>query len=321
MMGAGVPLDLGLETASAGFSSRLEELSQRVAERVRAGTPLADALEHETAIPPVHRAILVAGMRCGRSQDALEDLCQLTSALLDLRQSLYRGLLYPAILLCAAGLLFALVTNTYIPQMISLYRFLDSTVPPWLEFLNRFGVAALLIALLGTLGVMVIMFLGQGRKDRVIRGVSWIPRLTSDIQISRTSHLLSLLVGYGVPLPEALRLTAATAGARGLYEQLTELARAVERGEPLDHAVERQGTLPAFLRWLIVTGTQNSNLSTALREAAEYYRGRAQARANLVRVVVPALAMLFVGGSVTLLYAYSVFGPLKELWKILAAPF
>ena len=74
IVGAGVPLDFGLTTSAAGLPDRLEVVSNNLATQIQAGRSLPDALESEASIPPVYKAVLVAGMRCGKSEEVLDDV-------------------------------------------------------------------------------------------------------------------------------------------------------------------------------------------------------------------------------------------------------
>lgn len=323
MIAAGVPLDRGLQLASTGFPSRLESVSVSIAERLRQGQSLDQALRSEESVPAVYRAILAAGVRCGRSEEVLEEISELASHLLHIRQSLYLGFIYPAIV-CVFGLLMlSVVVRSFVPGAISLYESLRIPVPDLLTRLAEFPAVPAAIGLMTATLIVGVLCFRSGGREVLVSGIQWIPgagRLLTDVRLARMTSVLGLLVKNEVPLPEALRLTADTTTSFRWREQLCRLAESVETGEPLSAALAREKGVPAFLRWLISAGAEQSTLGNALRQASEHYRERAYARGELLKRVVPAAAMVLIGGGVTMLYALTVFGPMAMLWKTLGTP-
>lgn len=321
MVAAGVPLDVGIRHAAGGFDSTLEATSMRLAERLANGASISEACQDEKSIPPIFRSVLVAGFSCGESEAVLEDVTRLTQMMVALRQSLKIGLVYPIIVVFLALGLFGFVLSTMIPQVASLYRQLHIEFPTWLNLassihLNAYHLMAFLLIFLFT-----IMQLWRSGRVTPLSGLKWIPGVSNvlhDFSIAHFAQLLSLLVKYGLPLPKSLRLTAQTLPSGVMQTQILELASLIDQGQQIAVAVERQSAFPPFLRWLLLAGHEDSELGNALHQAAEFYQGRARSRALWISQVVPAVAVVGVGGSVTLLYALTVFGPMIDLWSKLA---
>ena len=323
MITAGVPLDFGLAHAAPGFSRDLADVSERVAERLQAGASLADALAEEDGIPPAYRAILVAGLRCNRSESVLEDLCEFAQTLEGLRRTIRRGMVYPTLIVVLATALFAFVASRYFPMQVQLFEALHLDVPIWLsrlsaagEYLHRMG-PAIAVILLGGAALYWVLRTVTSRTPSLVQGVWWIPgiaRVLNDIDLARMTHLLTLLTNYQVPLPEALQLAASASSSRQRATELLQLAESVEQGGRFAEAVRTQSTFPNFLKWLIETGAEREGLSEALRQASAFYRDRASVRAEILQRVVPSIAVIVVGGGITLVYGMSVFVPMFDLW-------
>lgn len=321
MVAAGVPLEFGMQRTAGGGTSRLEETARRLAERLEQGANISEACEAESSIPPTFRAVLVAGFRCGRSEEVLQDVSELSQMLVSLRQTLKLGLVYPLIVIFLTLVLLGVVASTMFPGMKSLYVQLHLDVPAWLswatylQFQSYHG-----LLLLGIFVIAMFWFWQSGRLSP-LSGLRWIPGVAgvvSDFTIAQFSSLLALLVSYGVPLPEALRLTADSLPAGELRKQTFQVAETVERGNSIQAALVSKGAFPPFLQWLLFSGHQDSELPVVLSQAAEFYENRARSRAIWISQVVPASAVVLVGGTITLLYSLSVFGPMIDLWEKLA---
>lgn len=321
MIAAGVPLDMGMRNVSAGFENRLESAAIHIAERLEQGATISEACAEEKSIPPVFRAILVAGLSCGQSEAVLADVANLTEMQTSLRQSLKIGLIYPLIVIFLAVGLLGGVIATMMPRIASLYEQLHIEFPYWLVLANGLHLTVIHFATLGILFLVTMSLLWRSGRLSPLSGLKWIPgvgNVINDFSIAHFSHLLSLLVTYEVPLPHALRLTGESISPGNLRTQTLQLADSISNGEEIDLAVERQTAFPKFLKWLLLIGHRDSDLGNALAQASNFYQDRARARAIWLSQVVPSTAVIAVGGTVTLLYALTVFGPLVNLWSKLA---
>lgn len=322
IISAGVPLDMGIRNASLGFSSDLEVVAGKIAERLEGGADIAEAFQLEESIPPVFRAVLVAGLSCGQGEAVLRDVTELTSTQVALRQSLKIGLVYPLIVIFVALALFVGVATTLIPRLAAIERQLSIDSSNWVAFTAGLEVSPVIFVVLFSMFTLLAYFLVRSGKSAPLAGLSWIPgisRVVRDFSIAHFAHLLSLLVTYQIPLPEALRLAGEASAVPRFRNDVSRLADVVEQGRSIQDAMESEGAFPPFLKWLLISGQHEAGLGTTLAHAAEFYRGRAASRAIWLSQVVPTAAVILVGGSITVLYALSVFVPMVDLWTKLAA--
>ncbi|MCA8992520.1 MAG: type II secretion system F family protein [Planctomycetaceae bacterium] len=321
---AGVPLHAGIASAGA-FSPRVATALEQLATRVEQGVDLADAVEEQSSlIPPVLRGIVTAGLRSGRLDELLDDLSTATQELDRLRGVLMRGLIYPLFVV----LLSAVLANTVLPVLLDWLEQVFETVPDagWAHFVlqNAWLIKNLGWIVLGGLvglwmsGVITTRMRGEQLSGwSVFAIVPPLQRVVEDSRLARVVHLLSLLVKYGVPLPEALRLASATTDNNQLAMEFSGLAEHIANGGNMaDHRFRR---IPRFLQWMFSVGNRDSRLSETLLEAATYYRQRAIHGAELVARIAPSIVLVFLGGGFTLLYALIIYGPLTDLWTKLGA--
>lgn len=321
MMAAGVPLDIGLKSAASGFDGDLETAAQRIAALLEQGAPLAEALEHEHAVPPLFKAVLVAGLSTGHTEEVLADVTQLTQTMVALKQAVRIGLVYPILVVFTAMTLFLGALVILFPRVSDIYQQLRIDAPYWLQFANSFEIQGYHFAILGGLLLGALYWLWSVGRSHGFRGISWIPGLQpvmSDFAIAHFANVVSLLLRYQIPLPEALQLTAQTLQPGKFRDQVLRLAQVEEHGGDLPRSLESNRTFPPFLRWLLVTGYRDSNLSSAVAQAAEFYQVRAQSRARWIGHVLPTVSVVVIGGLATLVYALTVFGPMIDLWDKMA---
>ena len=155
--------------------------------------------------------------------------------------------------------------------------------------------------------------------------VPWLRGVLADCRASGFAGMLAMLVEHEVPLPEALPIAAEAVGGRRLEEQARRRAEAIGRGEvgvEADPGPFRRGThgFPPLLRWVLSGGADGPRLAPALRAVEVTYRRRALRRAEMIRVILPSLLLVAIGGVAAVLLAATLFVPWTALIEVLARP-
>src|SRR5689334_19084203 len=87
MARAGLPLDQGLAALARDMGrGRLQTATEALAQDLKAGYPLPEAMERQAGrVPPFYAGLLAAGIRTGRVADVLATLTTYARSLSDLR--------------------------------------------------------------------------------------------------------------------------------------------------------------------------------------------------------------------------------------------
>ena len=97
-------------------------------------------------------------------------------------------------------------------------------------------------------------------------------------------------------------------------------ADAVQRGQTPNPRGRDLRAFPPLLSWLMAAGQRQGALLRALKHAAETYHRRARHQADVARVLLPVVLTIGIGGSVTLLYALTLFAPYTSMLRALGGP-
>ena len=130
---------------------------------------------------------------------------------------------------------------------------------------------------------------------------------------------LARLLDDSVPLQEALPIAAGTCDDGLLRENAERLATALHASQMPGDDSPTALRFPPFLRWAIWHSESSTGRPDALRIAARVYRDAAERRVERLQTIAPTVAMVLLGGTVTLLYSLALFVPLVELLCTLAA--
>jgi general secretion pathway protein F len=332
LMAAGIPLEIGLHGSASRLGGSLGRLTERLAARIERGSSLESALADEgTQLPAEYRAVVSAGLRSGRFDAVLGSVTKFAAAMRELNSHVTRALVYPIAVLAIAYVLFIGVLFVLVPTVVHTFEVFRIDPGWWIETMNAIRgsarvwapiIPAVCILLLAGPGLWRWVVSGSRRSgwaSGIVRAIPGVGGVVRNAQRARFAHLMSILTEYRVPLPEALRLSAAATGDARLTAVIEQTAALVESGQPLERALPEGDGVPALLRWLMVIGEQQSSLPAMLRQAADVYQQRATIRAEWIQRVLPVALVLLLGGGTTALYALTVFVPMASLWRNLGS--
>jgi general secretion pathway protein F len=320
---AGVPLESGLGAMRFSESREARELAEVFADELRRGSSLSNIMERQAGrFPPLFRAVIAAGLRSGRLPDVLETLTRFARALREIRRQLLLALIYPGTILALAYMLFLFTIGGVGMEFVAMHR--DSGLRPrfWTDVIVALNETMhVWMWIPPVLALLFLAWLWVSRRRLVPRTalgrltlgcVPWMRGAVENFHRSTFADLLALLVENGVPVGDALLLAGEATGEPRYIEASRELADRVHQGGALSEAVSRQRVFPPFMRWMIGTAERQGSLADSLRQLAEMYRRRALIQAEWIRVMLPVLLVLVVGGATVLLYALGIFYPLTR---------
>ncbi|NQU24748.1 MAG: type II secretion system F family protein [Candidatus Nealsonbacteria bacterium] len=337
---AGVPLEKGLAELSDDMPGRLGRLAADVARRCERGEPLGDVLaDPALSLPPVYRAVVVAGIRAGRLPAALETLSTSVRNMAETRRTVITATIYPVVVFALAWTFLAFFTAKLAPNLLEPVERMDVAgrgMLAWLVECGRWAIWWGPVVPIAAVVVCGVYWLSARRATSIEprlagRLFGWLPWMGRAMRWSRTAtyvEILAMLIENQVPLDESVVLAAEAAGGERLHAAATRLAETLQQGAlPGDQspgeAVRqslRQAEFPPLLCWLMAAGQRKGALLPALRSAARTYRHRAHRQAELARVFLPVVLTGLVGGSIVLLYALILFAPYASILEGLASP-
>jgi general secretion pathway protein F len=320
-----LPLDQGLSALARemGFG-RLQSVTAQLAADLKAGHTLPQALERQRGrVPPYYAALLSAGIRSGRIGDVLGTLTLYARSLNNFRSIIISSLLYPLIVLVMGSVLLVFIGNFVLPAYVEMLESFKMKLPWISEIVLWVGQHPLEVVVL-PLVLLVAAVLAErlwlsrtpeGRRlwAKVLYLLPIVGTLLRSARLAAFTDLLGILVEQGIPLPEALRL-AAEASSDPL---LTEAARRVEldisQGTPLGQALQTQRLWPALVVWMVGFGEKQGTLPQALQQVAQMYRRDAEARATVLRTLLPPLLTIILAGSLGAIFIFGLMSPFFEL--------
>ena len=152
----------------------------------------------------------------------------------------------------------------------------------------------------------------QRRWHEFVLKLPLLGRLNRGLNTARFARTLNILAGSGVPLLEALNMSASVISNLPMREAVSEAAQRVREGAGVGYSLERSGYFPAMTLSLIKSGESSGTLDQMLERAAETQERELEARIAMVMGVFEPLLILVMGG-VVLLIVLAILLPIFEL--------
>src|SRR5581483_5409892 len=317
MIAAGLPLVQCLQTLGVQMErKRFREVIGRVAHEVEAGATLADGM---AKFPNVFDELYINLVHVGETGGVLDSMLARLSTYLEkaqaLRHRVQMAIVYPALVMTIAVLVVAFLMIFIIPIFAGFFQ--NAGVP--LPLPTRIVIAAsnftarfwwlILLAFGGIFyGIRVWYRTDSGRLliDRFMLQAPVLGPLVRKIAIARFTRTLSALLGGGVPIIDALRITAKTAGNRVVENAVMAARERVTAGQTLGERLKDSGLFPPMVVQMVIVGEQTGSLDNMLAKVADYYEDEVDvAVAGLTQLLEPVLIVflgIVIGGIVISIY-------------------
>ena len=304
---ADIPVDeaLRLITLQPRLGARARRVVAVALERVVAGESLFDALAAEAgAIPDHFRWLVRAGEASGRLAQVLEELAQFLELSARVRSQIVTAMLYPLVLLMGACVTLIIIATVMVPAIVPLFR--DAGVEPPV-LLRALAAVEGAIVVWWPLSVTVLLALvavvvwslrseaGRAQRDRLLLRLPVLGGLTRDTSTARLARTLATLVRNGVPLLDALRVTAGAVPNRAFRAALVTAQEEVNTGAPLWASLERTGLLPELAARFLRLGEETGQLAPMLTRAADIYDHDVQQRLQRVLSIAAPVVTIGIG--------------------------
>jgi len=302
LLHAGMPLDRALTILiSVSEDEQAQTLLERVQEKVRGGSSLADALEAQGAFSRFYLNMIRAGEAGGALEVVLKRLTEFLERSQALRETVTSALIYPIILLSVSALSVIILLTFVVPQFQQLFADAGKALPLATQIVIAVGDgfrhywwvgAMLLVLLVAALRQQLSQPASRARWDRWFLSLPLFGDFIAKVETARLSRTLGTLLGNGVSLLNALAIVRETLTNQVLSTALGEVAEHVKTGRGLAEPLQESGNFPKLAVQMIRVGEETGQLQEMLLQVADTYDGEVQtAVKRMLTLLEPALIL------------------------------
>ncbi len=311
MINAGLPIVRSLNILSEqAANKKFEDVIVDVREDVEAGLSLSDALDKH---PKVFNRLYVEMVRAGEVGGILDGVLLRIADQLegdqDLRRKVKSAMTYPTVVLIMAILAAAVMLIFIVPIFAQMFEDLGGTLPlptriamGLSDILTGIGglfVGALLIG--GTFFFLRWKSTEQGRKvwDPIVLKIpAKIGDVVQKVALARFARTLGTLSSAGVPILQALEITANSSGNYVIERALLKSRDSIRQGIPIYTPLEDEPVFPPMVTRMIAVGEETGDLDGMLSKIGDFYESEVDATVKSLTSIIEPLMIVVVGGIV-----------------------
>lgn len=314
-----VPIDRALQLLEGiTESAAMRELTLNLLREVKEGRSLAAAMEaHPDVFSKMYINIVRAGEEGGILHELLPELAEFLDTSAKTRQTIVSAMIYPAVLLVTGVVSVMLLLIFVVPQFAAMFEDAGTQIPPAAQFLlslsdwlQRFCVLIPLAGFAATLAWRQLDKQASSRlsRDRFLLSLPLLGPLILTRESAVFARTLGSLLGAGIPLLRALRVSREVVANDQLGAQLQQVEEDVRGGTGLGAALEKTQQFPTLLHQLVAVGEESGRTASILvKSAATFDNIVRNQMSSLVAALQPALILILaiaVGGiTITMLSA------------------
>ena len=329
MIDAGLPIVQCLDILQQQTTvKRFRQAIQAVKDDVESGSTFADALrKHPRLFDELYTNMVAAGEVGGILDTILNRLAVYMEKAEKLKAKIKGAMIYPVSIVVVAIAVTAILLLYVIPVFAELFGSFGQALPAPTQFvinLSNFTVAYFHYMVIAAVAfgffVNRTYKTEQGRLfiDGLLLRTPVFGDLIRKSSVARFTRTLGTLVSSGVPILDALAITAKTAGNKVVEKAVFATRVSISEGKTIADPLIQSKVFPPMVCQMIAVGEATGALDQMLSKIAEFYEDEVDnAVANLTALMEPIVIVFLgvvIGGLVVSMYL-----PIFQLGSVIGA--
>jgi type IV pilus assembly protein PilC len=305
LLKAGLPILQALDTILESGGGKLNEILSAIREDVKGGMAFSNAFEkYPRVFPHLYIASIQAGERTGDLPQTIRRYIAFLKRTEGFRGKLIAALFYPAILVSVAGIAVTVLLIYVVPTFSKIYADSGAALPvptqmliTFTSFLRRY---LLLFVGLAIAGVTLFRRWGYTETGRfAIDGmkirIPFIGSVLTRYAVSGFTRTLATVLGSGIPIVEALKMSVGTLNNKVLERGLLAAVVRVEEGSRLSSALESIKLMPPLALRMLSVGESTGSLEEMLSDISDYFEEEIERNLAVLTTAIEPAIMIVMG--------------------------
>jgi len=309
MIDAGLPLVQGLNIlADQSENSTFKKILKEVTRDVEGGATLAEALKkHPKVFDNLFVNLVAAGEVGGILDTILQRLATYIEKAEKLKSQIKGAMTYPIVVVSVAILVIAVILIFVIPVFQEMFEGFGKALPLPTQIVVKMSdfMKANIHYMIGGLIVFIFLFKkyrdtprGRKRIDTIALKLPIFGPLLKKVAVARFTRTLGTMISSGVPILDALEVTAKTSGNVVLEEVIFEVRSSIAEGQTISEPLAETDIFPGMVIQMISVGEATGALDTMLEKIADFYDDEVDTAVDALTSMLEPLLMVFLGGSI-----------------------
>lgn len=320
---SGSPLEEALSTTAKQTEKRnVKHILSAVRSRVVEGHSLAEGFKtFPSVFPDMYRATVAAGEQSGHLDAVLERMADYTETRQETQQRIANAMFYPVILTILSILIVVGLLVFIVPKIINVFDNVGQELPAMTQILisisDFFRAYGLYLGIGLVLAFVIFKQMikiprWKSAYHKFLLRLPIVGRMTRGLNTARFARTLSILASSGVPILDAMSISAQVVQNLPMRTAVEDAAVKVREGMTINRALEQSSYFPPMTVHLIASGESSGRLDEMLERAAiQQERETDGMMTKMLGIFEPVLILVM--GSVVLLIVLSILLPILNL--------
>lgn len=306
MINSGLPITEALLILRSQMKGSMQKLVAQILADVEAGESLSNSIaRHPQVFSTTYIALIKSGEVGGVMDAVLTRLADNLEKQQEFSGKVKGALIYPTVIIIGMVVVSFIMMIFVIPRLTSLYADFNAKLPlPTLiliglsNFFIKFWYLMLILIGGGLYGLNLYRSTKTGRRrvDALMFKIPVFGDLQRQVVLTELTRTLSLMVGAGVPILEALNITSEVVGNTVISEALKDSAKQVEKGFPIAFAFARHPeAFPFILSQMVAVGEETGKMDEVLTKISHIFEIESDERVKGLTSAIEPVVMILLG--------------------------
>jgi type IV pilus assembly protein PilC len=305
-------------------NEKLKGILDQVRMDIEAGISMSDALEkHPDTFDDLYIAMTRTGETAGMLEESLDRIADQMEKRDSLRRQIRAAMAYPLMIGGFAAVVLLALVAFLVPVFEEVFKDFHGKLPA----ITRVSVG-MSHFVTGKWYLLILIISGTIFAFKKWKRSSWgrvqwdgiklkfpakIGDVVHKIALARWSRTFSGLVHSGVPLLQAIDITAKTAGNAHIERVMDDVKASVQRGGTIAQPLRESNMFPSMVAHMVGVGEETGNLDGMLGKVAEFYEDEVAAVIKALTSILEPVMIMVVGAIVGFI-VISMYLPLFQLY-------
>jgi type IV pilus assembly protein PilC len=323
MINAGLPITESLLILRSQSRGPMQKIVAQILADVEAGESFSNALEkHPNIFSKTYIALVKSGEVGGVLDTVLLRLADNMEKQQEYNGKVKGALVYPTIIIVAMIVMAFVMMIFVIPRLTSMYTDFKVALPLPTQilisvsgFFVNFWYIMLILAGGGFYAFTLYKATPNGRRkvDELMFKIPVFGELSRQTTLTELTRTLSLMVGSGVPILQALNITADVVNNSLISDALRDAAAQIEKGFPIAFSFARHPeAFPFILSQMIAVGEETGKMDEVLTKISHIFEVESDEKVKGLTAAIEPIVMVILGVGVGFL-AIAIIMPIYSI--------
>lgn len=304
MLTAGIPILEAVNSLVEEAKKNQKVILVQLREDLNQGKSIADSLsKFPNAFDPVTINIIKAAELSGTLETSLKDLTENIKKDIDLSSKIKGALTYPIFVIIVFIAVFLLILTFVVPRIASVFgRFrIELPLPTKILIVSSNTLLAYfpIVLLVFVLLAVCLILIYRTKKKLLLNMIFKMPLLSTlsrQIDITRFSRSMSLLLTSGIPITESLKLSAAVVNKKEVSTAIEIALESVTSGKRLSEGFKMSnGVVPQTVVRITEAGEKSGTLEKSMQEISNQYESKVSDTLKTLTTLLEPIMLVVVG--------------------------